>query len=215
MEKVTFLVSNSADEMHCAQAAFRMVVVALTGSDPGADLADRLTGFVSGRGTWQFRMLLAFAGLGLEVVDHEQFDVTEFVHDPEGAIRKQVNDETVALQIIADTDIVAEAEALRKCLESPLVSFIDSAPTLPDMRDEIGKGALLICNVNRNSLLGKPGHLGHYLVVESIDNVGLRVHDPGPPGRLGVELSIAEFLQAWAHPSPTMANYLSIRVAER
>ena len=83
----------SGGEIRCLESAFRMVVEALVGYDPGQDATDRMTGYVEGRGTWQFKTLLSLAELGLNVIDHEQLDVQEFIADPVAAIRKQVVDE--------------------------------------------------------------------------------------------------------------------------
>ena len=133
-----------AGEKRCLQACFRMVVDALTGTDPGRDYADAATGYVPGRGTWQFRTLLAFAQLGLDVVYHEAFDVDGFVRAPECAIRRQVQDPSVVAQFLKESDLLGEAEALQQCLLDPSIRFVDTIPTMTDMLAESRRDRLLI-----------------------------------------------------------------------
>lgn len=206
--KVSLIVSS--DDKHCLQSSFRMVAEAFTGVDPGSEAADRLTGYVEERGTWQFRAMLAFAQLDLEVIDHEKFDTQEFLRDPENAIRMQVQDDTVAAQNIADTDLKSEVSALRQCVASPKITFIESVPKFEDLRRETARGRLIICNVNSRILEGQDGHMGHFVVVEAIDDDVVTMHNPSPPGRYGVRIPTQLFYKAWTSPSDTMANYLSI-----
>lgn len=210
MAKVTRVISSG--EMRCVQAAFRMVVLALVGIDPGAEKADTMTGYVEGRGTWQFRMLLALASYGLNVIDHEAFDIQEFLTDPEQSIRKQVGDPEIAAQNIAETDLDAEVDALRRCLESPRIQFINAVPSFDDLTNELKMNKLIMCNINIRVLEKAPGHLGHIVVVESLDKERIVFHDPNPPGILGRTVSIDGFYKAWTSPSEGMANYISVGI---
>ena len=187
-----------------------MVIWALVGNDPGLDSTDRMTGFVEGRGTWQFRMLLAFADYGLNSIDHEEFDAEGFTRDPEAAIRKQVQEEEAVLGIINETNMVAEKEAVLKCLASPLIRFIDSAPSFIDLQSEIDQQKLLLVNVNLKVLRGEVGREGHMLILERIGEESVVVHDPGPRGSLGVEIPRKLFEEAWTSPSKGMANYIAV-----
>jgi hypothetical protein len=202
-----------SDGMHCLQASYRMVVEAFTGTDPGLDIAEFETGFVPGHGTWQFRAMLSLANRGLYVVDHEELNTTEFLSDPEEAIKHQVQDEAIAAKYIADTDLSAEVEALRQCLNSQNVTFIESAPSLEDLRKEIQSGRLLICNVNLQVLEDKEGHTGHYVVVQDINDNFVWLHDPAPPGRFNEAVPLTKFKKAWMDPSERVANFISIAVA--
>lgn len=207
MAKVTQMISSG--EMRCVQSAFRMVVLALIGIDPGAEKADAMTGYVEGRGTWQFRMLLALASYGLNVIDHEAFDPQEFLTDPEQSIRKQVRDPEIAAQNIAETDLDAEVDALRRCLESPGIQFINAVPSFDDLTNELKRNKLVMCNINLRALENAPGHLGHMVVIESLDKEKIVFHDPNPPGTLGRTASIDAFYKAWTSPGEDMANYIS------
>jgi hypothetical protein len=187
-----------------------MVVEALTGHDPGQDEADKMTGYVEGRGTWQFRMLLALADLGLNVIDHEKFNVQEFIDDPEAAIRKQVEDEAAIQGILNETDIEAERSALQRCVASDRIQFIESVPTLADLTREIAQERLVLCGVDLQVLKGKDAREGHMLIVEALEGEDIIVHDPGPDGGLGVRIPIKLFHAAWTSPSEAMASIISV-----
>ncbi len=200
----------SGGTSRCVQAAFRMIVEAYQGADPGEALADAVTGYVEGRGTWQFRMMLALADLGLHVIDHENFDFRKFVTDPADAIQAQTQDEHVTQLVLAETDLAAETLAARHCIESPRIELIQAVPTFDDVMAQIALGRIVICNVNLQVLEGKPEREGHILLVVDGNDTVVMAHDPGPHGSLGRKFSRDLFQKAWASPSPAMANYISV-----
>lgn len=208
MSNISEIIVNG--EMHCLQSCFRMVVKAFTGEDPGAAMADEITGYVEGRGTWQFKALLGFVRYGLTVIDHELFRAEEFVVNPVETIEKQVQNELVAAQIIAETDLEKEIAAVKKCMQSAYIEFIESSPTFSDITSEIQKGKLLICNINQKILLGEDGHAGHFVVVEKIEDTKVVYHDPHPPGVFKAEVSSELFAKAWTSPSASIANYIAV-----
>ena len=202
--------SIAVDDKRCVQSSFRMIVEAFTGKDPGLEAADSSTGYVEGRGTWQFRMLLAFSNLGLSVIDYELFDTEMFLRDPEEAIRRQVGDELVAAQNIADTDLDAEVNALRSCLASPLIRFENAIPTFDTLIKQNQCERALICAVNLRVLENQPGHIGHSLIVQDIGSESVMVADPAPPGRMDLCIPKDVFIRAWNSPSDSMANFISV-----
>jgi hypothetical protein len=205
-QKVPRLIENDEAAKRCVQASFRMVMEALTGTDPGAAAADEMTGYAPGRGTWQFRMLISLARAGLEVCDVEALNVDLFLEDPEAAIREQVRDEEVAEAYIADTNLPSEVAALRECVEDPRVGFLDQTPTLADAARAIGAKTLLLCHVNGRTLAEEPGHTGHLIVVEAIDEDGVLLHNPGPPAQSAKRVEAALFEKAW----DAVPNYISV-----
>lgn len=203
---------ESPDDEHCLPAAFRMILSVLTGTDPGAAGADEVVGYVPGRGTWQFRALLGFAGAGLDVIDCELFNTSEFLRDPVGTILRQVGDPEVGQQNLAETDVDREVEALRECLANPRIRFEERVPTIADITRELGRGRLVLCNVNSNRLVGLPGHRGHSVVVTSVRDGSLVLQNPGPPPHLNQVVAFEDFEGAWRSPSEAMANYISVGV---
>lgn len=187
-----------------------MIVEAYQGADPGEALADAVTGYVEGRGTWQFRMMLALADLGLHVIDHENFDFRKFVIDPAGAIQAQTQDEHVTQLVLAETDLAAETKAAQQCIESPQIELIQAVPTFDDVIAQIALGRIVICNVNLQALEGKPEREGHILLIVDGGDTVVIAHDPGPHGSLGRSFNRDLFQKAWASPSPAMANYISV-----
>ncbi|MEI4233257.1 hypothetical protein [Roseovarius sp. D22-M7] len=195
----------------CVQAAFRMFVHAKTGKDIGCEKADKITGYVEGRGTWQFRMLLGLASFGLQVVDQENFDIELFLSDPEEAIRRQVGDPDTVAAIIQETDLEAEKTAVRKCLELQSVQFLEKVPARQDILKYLEENWLLMVNVNRRILDGKPGREGHILIVEALSGENIFCHDPGPGGGLNIPIKFDLFEVAWKSPEPDMANIIAVR----
>ncbi len=200
----------SGGTTRCVQAAFRMIVESAQGSDIGEARADALTGYVAGRGTWQFRMLLALADLGLHVIDHENFNFKKFVTDPKGAIQDQTQDDHVTQLVMAETDVPAETAAVQRCLESARIQLIQGIPTFSNVIAQIDLGRLVMCNVNLQILEGKPEREGHILIVVGMDDSVVIAHDPGPNGSLGRKFNRHLFERAWTSPSADMANYIAV-----
>lgn len=200
----------TGDTTRCVQAAFRMVMATLAGHDPGEARADALTGYVAGRGTWQFRMLLALADQHLHVINQELFDFEGFTVDPVGAIKNQVQDDHVVQLILDETDIAAEVDAVKKCLSSPFVQLLRRTPSIEDLFHQVTLGRLVMCNVNLQVLKGKREREGHVLIVEHIDEDRVVAHDPGPDGGLAREFDRELFFRAWRSPSDAMANLISV-----
>jgi len=200
----------SGGETRCVQATFRMAVETFTGTDPGEAYADELTGYVEGRGTWQFRMLLALADLGLNAIDHERLDIDKFVVDPEGAIRDQAQDEQAIRLILDETDLESETAAARACIDSTRLQFVNSIPSMQDLIEQVSLGRLVMCNVDLQVLERKPEREGHILLVEEIDDLSVVAHDPGPHGKLCRQFDRDLFERAWRSPSPAMANLISV-----
>lgn len=204
--RVERLIANDEAATRCVQASFRMVMEVLTGRDPGPAAADEMTGYAEGRGTWQFRMLISLARAGLRVRDVEALNVSLFLEDPEAAIREQVRDEGVAKDYIADTNLPSEVSALRECVEDPRVDFLDMTPTLEDAARAIEADTLLLCHVNGRTLAEEPGHTGHLIVVETIDEDGVLLHNPGPPAQWARRVDASLFEKAW----DAIPNYISV-----
>ena len=199
MTKVEKYVSGG--HTRCVQAAFRMLVYAFREIDVDEPEADLITGYVEGRGSWQFRMFLGLAKYGLHVIDHEDFDIELFLADPKLAISRQVGDENAVRSILDETDIEAEHRAVRACLASELVEFRESMPEFNDFQRYINEGCICLANVNRRVLDNKPGREGHILLIERIEDDEVVVHDPGPGGGLGIKIEKELFIQSWRSPS--------------
>ncbi len=201
---------GNPDENHCLQASFMMVVDTALSRRLTWSESETLTGYVPERGTWQFQMLLAFADMGFNAVDHERFDAELFVRDPEAAIRQQIGDDEDTIQaVLDDTDLEAEAKRVRACLESPRVEFRNSVPTLEDMQGALADDAYVLATVNSRQFHGRgDGYEGHLVVIESLDGM-VRMKDPFEGvGELAVP--VGDFINAWHSPSESMANFIAV-----
>lgn len=206
--KITHYISGGTTR--CVQAAFRMIIESTQGVDIGETHADTLTGYVEGRGTWPFRMLLSFANLGFHVINHENFNFQKFVTNPESAIKDQVQDDHVTQLILAETDLAAETQAVQNCIQSPQIKLIQGIPTFNDLKEQIALGRFVMCNVDLQVLEGKPEREGHILIIAAVNDEIVVAHDPGPHGSLDRQFKRDLFEKAWTSPSPNIPNYISV-----
>jgi hypothetical protein len=208
--RIARFIPNEPDGEHCLQACYQMAIEALTNRVVSLKDAERETGYVPGRDTWQFNALLGFAANGLYAVDCENFNPHDFIGDIVGTIEKQVGSRQVASKILAETNIESEISAVRSCLANDRVVFEDRIPHLTDLRRLLSREVVVICNINSKRLQRQEGHRGHIVILEEIANGKARIQNPGPPAAENQEVDIEDFVAAWQDPSPSMANYYAV-----
>lgn len=208
--RVQHFVPNESDNLHCFQASFIMVVHALKGDLLSMADAELLTNFVPGRPTWPYKGLLSLADRGLFVRYTEEFPLDDFIADPAAAIRKHVEDDEIADQVIEVSDLPREIEFVRACREHPRISFDQRRPTLEDLKRMIESGALAIVNVNYWRLLEQDGYDGHFVVVEEVGPDTVRLQNPGLPPLADQNVPVEDFLAAWHYPNDRLANIISV-----
>jgi hypothetical protein len=208
MAFVKSFVKNKDDE-HCLQSCYIMVVESGTGEKLDFDQADSETGFVKGRGTWQFQMMLSLADRGFRVVDHENFDPEAFVLDPTASIALQVGNESALESVLAVTDVAAEASRVQACLNRIGVDFTSSVPTLDDLKSVLDSGAYVMTTLNAKKFyFDDDGYDGHLVIIESISDLGVSMQDPFLEGGANI-VDIDRFFEAWTSPSDSMANFVA------
>lgn len=203
-------VPNQADDLHCYQSAVRMVWEGLFGHPlSGAD-ADRLTKFRAGQQTWPFSGMLALAEAGATVTNIEDFDPQAFITDPAMEIQRQSNgNEEIVAHVLNVSDVTQETDIVRRCLDHPRIVFDARNPSFSDLKHAVASSSTgVICNVNYRALVGKTGYNGHFVVIESVTNDSVRLHDPGLPPLEAYEVSTAVFTSAWAAPDQGPANLI-------
>jgi hypothetical protein len=121
----------------------------------------------------------------------------------------------LASQNLAETDVDREVEALRECLANPRIRFEERVPTIADITRELGRGRLVLCNVNSTASLVCPVIGGHSVVVTSVRDGSLVLQNPGPPPHLNQVVAFEDFEGAWRSPSEAMANYISVECSIR
>jgi hypothetical protein len=205
----SFVANDSADT-HCLQACYQMVVASQTGTHLTEKEAEDDTGWRSDRLSWQFALLLSLSRKhGLYVLDFEDFDPYEFAADPVASLRSQIGDEEAVQQQLEHSDIELEARRAAECLNDARIEFRQGLPSLAHLAGACAKGASVIVLLNGATLLGLPGYRPHFVIVRSVSEGAVRLHDPGPPPRADWALDPDLFLAAWLDPTPTVANLIA------
>ena len=113
----------------------------------------------------------------------------------------------VGKEQIAHSDIEQEQDLAKKLLE-----FLRVEKRIPEI-DEIKKllrdGWVIICNINSDSLDGRPGYTGHFVVVKRYDEEGLYINDPGLPPKANRKVDFVSFERAWAYPNEKAKNIMA------
>ena len=199
---------NTGDGTHCWQAAMQMALaVCLPDRTFTPDDLDRISGKLPGKWTWPTAAMLWMIEQGLSLSLIEEFDYRAFADHGEAYILERFGEEVGWAQI-EHSDIPREQAIARRFIAAaPLEHRI---PTLDDIRREIGKGAVVIVNINAAALSGEQGYSGHFVVVCDVGSDAVTLHDPGLPPRPGLKVPRELFERAWAYPSERDKNLLAV-----
>jgi hypothetical protein len=214
MPKITKYMHEAPDNLHCLQVCFAMVYNTLL--DDAITLADaeRLTGYIKDKATWQFQALDSFAERGLEVLSIDRFDLHAFAKEPEATIRRFYTDPKVVEFILAASDCQQEVKVLTQSLTRPNFFVETRIATLADIERLITDDWCVICNVNSAALKGDfENYAGHFVIVESLDEKEAVIHNPGLPPIFNQRIAREVFDKAWNYPDETMATIYAARVA--
>lgn len=208
------LIPNLEDNNHCFQACFAMVYESLTDSPILMEQVDTLTGFVAERPTWPFKGMLSWAEKGLYVKYIEKFSHESFVADPVKTIKDHVQNDEIAQSVIEVSDLEKEVSLVKACLKHPNITFEIRQPSLEDIRYYIKSGCLIVVNVNYYALIGVDKYVGHFVVVEDVNEDTLTLQNPGPPSIAHQVVSKDNFLKAWCYPNERLANMIAVSRAK-
>ncbi len=165
MKRSITLIPNETDNLHCFQSCFSMVTKALLQKDISVKDAEIFTDFVAEKPTWPYKGILSWANFGLFVTIIEDFPIKQFSVDPISVIKNHVNNELIANQVIADSNLEKEKELARRCLSNSNVIFVSRMPEIGDIKQIIRTEALIVVNVNYYALLCEDKYFGHFVVI--------------------------------------------------
>jgi len=191
-----------------------MAIQAVTGEDLDFYSLEQITDFIPGLESWPFAAFLALASRGLHVVDVERFNAKLFVQDARAALMQQAGDESVVSRVFEVSDIPRQVSIVRRCMDSPLIRFVERIPSIDDMIQALANKAKLIVNINVRVLRGVEGYAGHLVFVHGYSDGPFEVEDPGPPPHAGLRIDHEAFDRAWRSPTEGMANYIAISKEE-
>lgn len=206
-------IPNSADDLHCFQAAVRMTWAGIFGETLDEAQADTLTEFVAGEQTWPFAGMLAMAEAGATVVNIENFNPEAFAQDPRGELMRTSDGDTALVDhVFMVSDVEAQRDRVSACLAHPRITFLVRVPSPDELLCNVRQPqTAVVCNINYRVLAGLDGYNGHFVLVdEVVDRDHVRIQDPGPPPLEDHVVHIDDFVAAWASPHPKLANLLVV-----
>jgi len=192
---------NLEDDTHCLQVCIKMAIESL---EPYCSFSqeeiDSMTGFITGKATWPMKSYVEIYNLGYDVRVIENFNYPDFANDPDKYLRKEFGND-IAEQVCQESDIASAVRDTHELLEIKDLILSTKLPILKDIAELLSRGYLLICNVNHNLLLGESGYEGHFVLLYEINSNAVTLHDPGPPAKQSLCVSIKSFEDAWSSPN--------------
>ncbi len=201
--------SNTPDNTHCFQAVFKMVLKYFwPEKDFSWEELEKITAKQEGLWTWPMAGLLWMQAHGFEVRNIEEFDYEEFAQLGEQYLEEYLGPEVAKTQI-EHSSIAQERIIAKKFMEK--VRTEKRIPVLDDVKSLLRKGYILVVNLNSCALNEREGYSGHSVVITSLDEEYVFLHDPGLPARENRKVALSIFEKAWAYPDEKMKNIAAIR----
>lgn len=201
--------SNTPDDTHCVQAAFKMVAEYFRPDLVlGFDEWDNITHKKKDGWTWTMAGLIWFKENNFDVVDIEPFSYPMFISSGKEYLRELFGDEIANIQD-EKSNLMQEQEISKEFIKTVRVE--ERKPDLDEVRDFLQKGYLVSMNVNASTLNGKEGYAGHFIVITGHDDTGFIFNDPGLPPVENRHVAYSEFVKAWAFPNENALNLIAIR----
>jgi len=202
--------SNTPDDTHCVQAAFRSILKYFL---PDRDFSwaelEEMSAKVPDMSTWPAQMLLNLNKMGFEITLMEGFDANQFIKNGEAYLKKEFGQEAAEWQI-ANSDIKQERRLYQDLLDSD-VTYENLVPELSDIKRYLDQDYLVKVTLNSKRLNHKSGYVGHSVVVYDIDEQKLVFHDPGLPAMESRVERLADFEAAWADPNVKAKELIAVR----
>lgn len=169
-----------------------------------------LSDVVEGKATWPSRLLIELDKLGLEVHMIEGFDAHDFIDRGEKYLYDAFGTETADWQV-AHSDIEKERRDYKELMASD-VDVKNAIPTMNDITRYLNDGYMVRCTVNSRKLTGKVGYVGHSVLVLSVSDDEVILHNPGLPPVPHQHVSMDTFEPAWADPNDQAKEMIAVRL---
>lgn len=88
-------------------------------------------------------------------------------------------------------------------------------PTQDDIRKFLSEGWLVMLSVNARKLSGKPGFVGHRVLIYEANKAGVTMHDPGSPPYPSRKVSWPFLENAWSDPKESTKMLIAVRAAKQ
>lgn len=206
--KVPFF-SNEADNMHCFQACFKMVLkYFLPDREFTKKDLEKITAFSEKLLTWQLAGVLWMKDKGFEIKNIEIFDYAAFAKDGEEYLLEEFGKEVGRAQI-ENSNIKQEQILTTTYIQK--IKIEKRIPTVKDIKSLLQNDYLIICTINSAILVNKPHYSSHSVVVKGFNDKDFIIHDPGLPPLENRYVGFELFEKAWAYPNEKAKNILAFK----
>ena len=202
---------NDDTNLHCVQATFCMILSKLLPKKQFTmqELV-KLSDVGEGEATWPSRLLIELDKLGLEVHMIEGFDGNDFIDRGEKYLCDTFGAETADWQV-AHSNIEKEQRDYKELLASDVI-VKNIIPTMNDIRRYLNDGYMVRCTVNSRKLAGDDGYVGHSVLVLSVSDDEVILHNPGLPPVPYQHVDLGTFESAWADPNDQAKEMIAVRM---
>lgn len=202
--------SNTPDNTHCFQAVLKMVMKYFwPEEDYSWEELEKITAKVEGLWTWPQAGLLWLQKKGVEIKCIINFDYKKFIQEGEDYLFEYCGDEVAEAQI-EHSDIEQEQRICKEFIKK--IDVEKRVPTIDDIKNLLGEGYLIKCNVNSRKLKRKEGYAGHAILIKGFDDKHLFIHNPGLPPQENIPVQFSLFEEAWAYPNDNAKNIIALRL---
>jgi len=214
MKNVTFY-ANTADDTHCVQASFRiMLKYFLPELEFTYDHLDVMSQKQSGKGTWWPPMLIELQKLGLRVKCIEGFDYKNFYETGEPYVRSIYRPEA-ADYYLKHSNLMEIRHIVPDFLKKV---DVDARPaTGEDLGALLVDGWLVGIDLNAAVLndLKRDDYVGHMVVVFDADKNNYWIHDPGLKPMPNRHVSRRKLEDAWFWSGHKNAGIVAVKREEK
>lgn len=204
---------DNPNGMNCLQSVFKMT---LKYFEPDQDFSweflEKVTDKKPSMATWPMAGVLWLKKRGYDVYYIEKFDYADFAQRGATFLIDTFG-QKAASWMITHSDLAAEQKRAR--IFAKLVPVEQRHPTIDDIKAALHNGYLVKATVNSSRLNGKPGFVGHFVLVVGYDDHGFYVNDPGGPQSIkNRHVPWQLFTAAWADPNDDAKSLLAIKLTK-
>lgn len=201
---------NTADNTHCVQAVFRMVLkYFLPSRSYSWKQLDNLTAKQRNKGTWLMAGLIHLKKMGFDIVDIEPFDYRRYYREGEGYLAEEFPQE-VAHWYLEESNLREERKRIPSFLKAIRVSR--RYATLRDAERLLEDSFLVASDINAAILHREKGFDSHLLLLTGFDKKHYFAHDPGLPPHPNRTITKSLFRRAWAQSGSLGPNLTAFRL---